>query len=152
MMEDCSLEMMLEQLKTQDLLDRKIIVLKDIVSYLEEPRIVSKIKGLARMINQGADATVMIVSNTLVIPKELEKFITILEMDYLTSEEIKDVILNFIRENELDDVSDSLVNELAVAFKGLTEFEINNLLALSYADDGELTRRDLRLIFDQNSK
>ena len=34
MMEDCSLEMMLEQLKTQDLLDRKIIVLKDIVSYL----------------------------------------------------------------------------------------------------------------------
>ena len=152
MMEDCSLEMMLEQLKTQDLLDRKIIVLKDIVSYLEEPRIVSKIKGLARMINQGADATVMIVSNTLVIPKELEKFITILEMDYLTSEEIKDVILNFIRENELDDVSDSLVNELAVAFKGLTEFEINNLLALSYADDGELTRRDLRLIFDQKQQ
>ena len=152
MMEDCSLEMMLEQLKTQDLLDRKIIVLKDIVSYLEEPRIVSKIKGLARMINQGADATVMIVSNTLVIPKELEKFITILDMDYLTSEEIKDVILNFIRENELDDVSDSLVNELAVAFKGLTEFEINNLLALSYADDGELTRRDLRLIFDQKQQ
>lgn len=152
MMEDCSLEMMLEQLKTLDLLDRKIIVLKDIVSYLEEPRIVSKIKGLARMINQGADATVMIVSNTLVIPKELEKFITILEMDYLTSEEIKDVILNFIRENELDDVSDSLVNELAVAFKGLTEFEINNLLALSYADDGELTRRDLRLIFDQKQQ
>ena len=94
----------------------------------------------------------MIVSNTLVIPKELEKFITILEMDYLTSEEIKDVILNFIRENELDDVSDSLVNELAVAFKGLTEFEINNLLALSYADDGELTRRDLRLIFDQKQQ
>ena len=44
------------------------------------------------------------------------------------------------------------MNELAVAFKGLTEFEINNLLALSYADDGELTRRDLRLIFDQKQQ
>ena len=42
-----------------------------------------------------------------------------------------------------------MVDELATAFKGLTEFEINNLLALSYADDGELTRRDLHLIFEQ---
>ena len=91
MLEDCTLEMMLDQLKDYDYLDRKIVLLKDIVPYLEEPRIVSKIKGIARMINQGADATIIIVSNTLVIPKELEKFITILEMDYLDTDEIKDV-------------------------------------------------------------
>lgn len=46
--EDCSFENMLEQLKTVDLLEGKIIVLKDIVSYLEDSKIVSKIKGLAR--------------------------------------------------------------------------------------------------------
>ena len=80
--EDCSLEHMIDQLKTIDLLDRKIILLKDISAYLEESKIVSKIKGLARMINQGADATVIIVSSVLVIPKDLEKYITILEMDY----------------------------------------------------------------------
>lgn len=39
-----------------------------------------------------------------------------------------------------------------MAFKGLTEFEITNLLALSYADDGALTRKDLRLIFDQKQQ
>lgn len=152
MMEDCTLEMMLDQLKSQDMLERKIIVLKDVVPYFEENRIVSKIKGLARMINQGADATIIIVSNIVVIPKELEKFITILELDYLTSKEIENVILKFIQENDLDVVKDSLVEELATAFKGLTEFEINNLLALSYADDGELTRRDLQLIFDQKQQ
>ena len=152
MIEDCTLEMMLDQLKDYDYLDRKIILLKDIVPYLEEPRIVSKIKGIARMINQGTDATIVIVSNILVVPKELEKFITILEMDYLSTEEIKDVILKFIENNELDDVKDSLIEEMAVAFKGLTEFEINNLLALSYADDGELTKKDLRLIFDQKQQ
>jgi hypothetical protein len=105
--------------------------LKDVVAYLDEPRIVSKIKGLARMINQGVDATIIIISNTLVIPKELEKYITILEMDYLSSEEIKNVITKFIEVNELDAVQDSLIEELAVAFKGLTEFEINNLLAFN---------------------
>ena len=152
MTEDCTLEMMLDQLKTQEMLDRKIILLKDVNAYLDDSKIVSKIKGLARMINQGTDATVIIISNILVIPKELEKFITILEMDYLNSDEIKQIILKFIKDYELDAVKDSLIDELAVAFKGLTEFEVNNLLALSYADDGELTRRDLRLIFDQKQQ
>ena len=152
MMEDCTLEELLDQLKTMVLLDRKLIALKDITAYLDEPRIVSKIKGIARLINQGADANVIIVSTTLVIPKELEKYITILEMDYLNTDEIKGIIRSFINENSIENISDSLIDELATAFKGLTEFEINNLLALSYADDGELTRRDLHLIFEQKQQ
>ena len=92
MMEDCTLEGLLDQLKTMELLDRKLIVLKDITAYLDEPRIVSKIKGIARLINQGADANVIIVSTTLVIPRELEKYITILEMDYINKDEIKGII------------------------------------------------------------
>lgn len=153
MIEGCSLETMLDQLKIPTLLDRKIILLKDITAYLEEPKIVSKIKGIARMINQGADAAVIIVSSILVIPKDLEKFITILEMDYLNTEEIKAIIRRFLKDNAISQVvEDSLIDELALAFKGLTEFEILNLLALSYADDGELTRRDLRLIFDQKQQ
>lgn len=152
MLEDCTLEMMLDQLKVKEMLDRKIILLKDINAYLEEPKIASKIKGIARIINQGADATIIIVSSTIIIPKELEKFITILEMDYLNSDEIKQIILQFIEENGLEVVNDELINEFALAFKGLTEFEIYNLLALSYADDGKLTRKDLRLIFDQKQQ
>lgn len=153
LMEDCSLEMMLDMLKSFDLLDRKTILLKDVVSYFEDAKIVSKIKGLARLINQGADATIIIVSSVLVIPKDLEKYITILEMDYLNTDEIKKIIEDFIQENlGIRDVNERLIDEFAVAFKGLTEFEILNLLALSYADDGELTKRDLRLIFDQKQQ
>ena len=150
--EDCSFERMLDQLKVPDLLDRKILIFKDITPYLDEPRIVSKIKGLARMINQGVDATVIIVSSVLVIPKDIEKYVTILEMDYLNTDEIKAVIHSFVKENLNQQVEEGLVEEFALAFKGLTEFEILNLLALSYADDGELTRKDLRLIFDQKQQ
>lgn len=150
--EDCSFERMIDQLKVPDLLDRKILIFKDITPYLDEPRIVSKIKGLARMINQGVDATVIIVSSVLVIPKDIEKYVTILEMDYLNTEEIKAVIHSFVKENLNQQVEEGLVEEFALAFKGLTEFEILNLLALSYADDGELTRKDLRLIFDQKQQ
>lgn len=150
--EDVTLERMLDENKLPEMLDRKILLLKDITAYLDDPKIVSKIKGIARLINQGADATVFIIANTLVIPKELEKYITILEMDYLSTEEIKQVIKGFISRNGLRDIKDSLMEEFAQAFKGLTEFEIDNLLALSYADDGELTRQDLRLIFDQKQQ
>lgn len=150
--EDCSLEIMLDQLKTPDLLDRKILIFKDITSYLDEPRIVSKVKGLARMINQGVDATVIIVSSVLVIPKDIEKYVTILEMDYLNTDEIKTIIRVFVKDNLNHQVDEKLIEEFAFAFKGLTEFEILNLLALSYADDGDLTRKDLRLIFDQKQQ
>ena len=150
--EDCSLEMMLEQLKMPDLLDRKTILLKDISSYLEEPRIASKIKGLARMINQGVDATIIIISSELIIPKEIEKYVTIMEMDYLNDEEIKSIINEFVKENINQTVDKNLIDEFALAFKGLTEFEILNLLALSYSDDGELSRKDLKLIFDQKQQ
>ena len=150
--EDCTLERMLDQLKTPDLLDRKILIFKDITSYLDETRIVSKVKGLARMINQGVDATVIIVSSVLVIPKDIEKYVTILEMDYLNTDEIKTIIRGFVKDNLNQQVDEKLIEEFALAFKGLTEFEILNLLALSYADDGDLTRKDLRLIFDQKQQ
>ena len=150
--EDCSLERMLDQLKTPDLLDRKILIFKDITSYLDDPRIVSKVKGLARMVNQGVDATVIIVSSVLVIPKDIEKYVTILEMDYLNTDEIKTIIRGFVKDNLNQQVDEKLIEEFALAFKGLTEFEILNLLALSYDDDGDLTRKDLRLIFDQKQQ
>ena len=150
--EDFDLDSTLNQFKLRDMLDRKILVLKDIHSYLEEPQVVSKLKGIARMINQGVDATIIIVSNILVIPKELEKFITILELDYLDDAEIRAVIHRFLKDNEITGVKESMIEEFSVAFKGLTEFEINNLLALSYADDGDLSRKDLRLIFDQKQQ
>ena len=152
MQEDCSLEMLLNQMKDRELLDRKIILLKDIVPYLDDSKIISKIKGIARMICNGVEATIIMVSNIVVIPKELEKFITILEMDYLESDEIKQIILKFIKDNHMKEIKDSLLDEMALALKGLTEFEINNLLALAYADDGELSRGDLHLIFDQKQQ
>lgn len=152
MIEDYTLENMLDQLKFEEMLDRKIILLKDTNTYLNDSKIVSKIKGLAKMINKGVDATIIIISNVLIIPKELEKFITILEMDYLSTDEIKQIILNVIEDNDFGDVKESLVNEFAIAFKGLTEFEICNLLALAYAEDGELAQNDLKLIFDQKQQ
>lgn len=149
--EDYTIEMVLGEIKDKWMLDKKIILLRDMGTYLNNPIIVSKLKGLARMINQGIEATIIIISDVLVIPRELEKFITILELDYVDSDEIMQLIIDFMNERNLI-INMKLVEELAIAFKGLTEFEINNLLALAYVKDGELNRSDLKLIFEQKQQ
>jgi ATPases of the AAA+ class len=133
-------------------LDRKLLVLKDINLYLESDKIVALLKDLAIQINNGLDASIVMVSSVLTIPKVLEKYITVLEMDYLEPAEIKKVIGDFTEIHCLEPVANNLMEEMAVAFKGLSEFEINNILALAYAEDGELTRKDLSLIFDQKQQ
>lgn len=150
--EDCSFEMMLDLNKSVDLLDGKMLVLKDVTPYLEDARIAAKIKGLARQIHAGADAAILIVSESIVIPRKLEKYITILEMDYLSVEEIAEVIEEFIASSGIPPVSRDFLDEMAMAFKGLTEFEICNLIALAYASSGKLTRKDLKLIFEQKQQ
>ena len=111
----------------RDELERKIIVLKDIQSCINTPEIVAKIRTMANLINQGTDATVIIISAIVIIPPELEKFVTVLEMDYLTVKEIKALIIRFIEENQFTAIKDTLLDEFALAFKGLSEFEICNL-------------------------
>lgn len=151
-LDNYSLENTLEILKTDNELDRKLLVIKDIHSQLDDANIVAKIKGIANKINEGLDACIIMVSSVLNIPKELEKYITVLEMDFVSSEHIVKIIKNFIEENSLYSINPELLEEMSIAFKGLSEFEINNLLALAYADDGELTRKDLALIFDQKQQ
>ncbi len=147
-----SLESALEILKTDNELDRKLLVIKDVHSQLDDANIVAKIKGIANKINEGLDACIIMVSSVLNIPKELEKYITVLEMDFMSSEHIREIIKIFIEENSMHSINPELLEDMSIAFKGLSEFEINNILALAYADDGELSRKDLTLIFDQKQQ
>ncbi|GIW48840.1 MAG: hypothetical protein KatS3mg079_316 [Caloramator sp.] len=151
-MDNSSLENTLNLLKRDEELEGKLLVLKDINSKLNDSEIVAVLKGIANKIYNGLDSTIIIVSYTLNIPKELEKYITILELDNLSIQDIKEVILNFLEVNDIPHISDKLLEEMAIAFRGLSEFEIINILSLAYADDGDLSKADLSLIFDQKQQ
>lgn len=147
---DPSLQGTLQFLLKGNELDGAILVLKDTTSLLENPEIIALLKNIACRISSGSIETNVIIESAIkVIPKELEPYITMLEMDYLTTEDIKTIIHEFIDYNNVDSVRDELLEEMAISFKGLSQFEIENILALAYADDGELTKKDLSLIFEQ---
>lgn len=133
-------------------LDRSIFIIKDAHVVLENEDVKAALKELAVRINEGLDSCIVLISSVVTIPVELEKYITILESDYLGFEEIRKIIRKFAADNGLKDLNASLLDELAVALKGLSEYEILNFLALALADDGELTRKDLSLIFEQKKQ
>ena len=133
-------------------LERTIFIIKDAHIVLENSQVIALLKEIANKISAGCDCCVILVSPVIKIPVELEKYITILENDYLSYEDICQIIKNFVEEYELTELTPKLLEDLAIAFKGLSEFEILNLLALAVADDGELTRKDLSLIFEQKKQ
>lgn len=133
-------------------LNRSILVLKDAHLILENPRNVLLLKEIAKKISSGCDSCIFLLSPVIKIPVELEKYITILESDYQSYDEICEIINNFVAENELPELNPKLLEDLAISFKGLSEFEILNLLALAVVDDGELTHKNLSLIFEQKKQ
>ena len=150
-MDDKSLAETLRMLASDSELERKFLVIKDAHLYLDDPLVITCLKEIALKISNGMDSTVIIVSSVLKLPKELEKFVTILEMDYPDQDEIKKQVLAFAKEQE-SSVSEDLLEQLSMTLKGLTEFEIDNLLASAYGNDGMLSRDDLKLIFEQKQQ
>ena len=154
MREDRTIEQLL-QIKAADSseLERTLFVVKDAHMVFDNKNNIAALKEIALQIGKGLDCSVILMSPILIIPPELEKYITILEMDTYTDKGIRDLIDSFTQECGIT-VHPALLEEMAVAFKGLSEFEIRNIISLSRATsaNGELTRRVLSLIFEQKQQ
>ena len=132
---------------------RKVIMIKDIASYLENPEIVALFKNACLQIETGELDTVFVfISSILKVPKELEKYITVLQEEYLTEEEIKKEILDFIQENSIGNVYDKTLEQMSLAFKGLSILEIDTILSLAFSQEGELNDSALRLVMEQKKQ
>lgn len=148
------LEGSLQFLKEEDVLENNILVIKDVHFYFNanNPRIIGMIKKIANKILNGLDATIIIVSSVVSIPIELEKYTTVVNIEHLNNEEIRNIILKFIDEYNIQPIVKVLLDDMVLAFKGLSEYEIINILSLAYAVDGCFTRADLKLINEQKQQ
>lgn len=153
--EKWSLEHTLSNFKRGNELNRSLLVIKDADEQLRTDRVTALLKEIARKIRKedgGIDATVIIISSILQIPQTLEKLITIMELDLPNEKEIRSIVDKFVKDYEIPSVYSGLLDEMSTAFKGLSEFEIEDLLRLAVSQDGELTRKALHLILDQKQQ
>ena len=136
----------------EEAFEEKIIVLKDIHPYLEDPQVIALLKKFALESLNGLGCNVVIVSPVCVIPKEIESYVTILELDPVSEAEIRQIILSFIDEQGITKPTNEFLNELVNSFKGLSDTEIQNILALAITGNGELYKSDLELVFEQKQQ
>lgn len=129
------------------------IVLKDVHNQLDDPAVISLLKYIAErnLYNDEYSASIFIVSSKLHIPEELEDLITVFEIPLPDDSEIRNIILEFAQDLDID-IAEDVLNEITISFKGLNEFQIKQILNLAYQEGGCLDFDDKQLIFREKEQ
>lgn len=111
------------------LLEKVFLVLKDIDNELENPEVLAMIKKIAEMdvYNLDYNLAIIIVSQNIQVPKELENYISIVEIPRLDKNEIEDYIKEVANERNIKINQDDL-GEIAISLKGLSKWYITQIL------------------------
>jgi len=138
--------------------DEVFLVLKDVHGYLEKAhpehqKIVALLKKVTLQIlsDDDAFATIIIVAPVLNIPIELEKYITMVEVDLPDSQEINLLIQQYLDgyEQELDAEELGLLSN---HLKGLSAHEINMILNLNMQKNGDIGYESSRSLIAEEKK
>ncbi|MEA1969770.1 MAG: AAA family ATPase [Thermodesulfobacteriota bacterium] len=129
------------------------LVLKDIHEQLNRSNVIAHLKSIALRTIYTDDyyVTVFIVSTRLEIPRELEKLITLFDLPLPKSDEIKALLDTYCRDLKIE-IDDTDKYELTASLKGLTPFEIRQILNLAYQQRGALNRDDKDLILREKEQ
>ena len=152
-MRECDLEQFLKLTMDDGFDQNTFIILKDVHGELNSPKIVSLLKRIAEnnLYNDNYNATVFILSEVMVIPRELENYITIFDIPLPSTNEILTIIEDFISDMDIT-VEQDTIDEIALSFKGLNEFQIKQILNLAYQDGGCIDRDDKLLILKEKEQ
>ena len=152
-MRECDLYNFLNLVKDDGYEHPMFIVMKDIHTQLDNPEVVSVLKYISErnLYNESYNASIFIVSSKLCIPEELEDLITVFDIPLPTDTEIKNIMAEFIEDLGIC-VSEDVVGEISLSFKGLNEFQIKQILNLAYQDGGCLEFDDKQLILSQKEQ
>ena len=133
---------------------RYLVVLKEVHNLLDDPQVYSTLQTIAQRVKEADedpthqnkyDVTIVIVDSKLVIPHELEKLITLVDVKLPSEEDIK-AIVKEMAETNMAYIDDGFMPELVMALKGLSEFEIRQIVNLAIATTGQLSDDCLDLI------
>jgi len=138
---------------------KAFLVLKDIHHYLRNgdsrynPEIIAHIKSIAQrtMFRDDVYTTIFLVCSELEIPAELEKMITVFDIPLPDNIEIERIITDYAKDFQIP-LTDEVLNELVVSFKGLSNFEIRQILNLAYQQSGTIDAKDKELILQEKEQ
>ncbi len=150
---ECDLENFLKLALDYGFEKNTFIILRDIHGELKNPKIIALLKMIAEknLYLDNYNATIFIISEVTVIPRELENFITVFDVPLPAINEIHDLVSDFIRDLKIN-VDEDAINDITLSFKGLNEFQIKQILNLAYQNGGCIDKDDKELILREKEQ
>jgi ATP-dependent 26S proteasome regulatory subunit len=123
-------------------------VLRDIQDEIETPKVKSLLQMIAqrKLYDLDFELTIIINSSVNLIPKEIEKYVSFLEIPFPSEEDIKDIIKEHVEINGYDAFDEKAIDTLMPSLKGLTLFEIDRMLDMAMSSGGTLKEEDKKMI------
>ena len=119
----------LDKLYSEGIKRNVFLLIKNTEEEMEDAKNIAYIKKIAetRYSSPDYNFTIIVVSETETVPKELEKFTSILDIPNMSKDEIEKYILKFSKDNNIK-VDEKDIGEVAISLKGLTKLEIDHVL------------------------
>ena len=119
----------LDTLYSEGIKTNAFLLIKNVEEEMKDAKNIAYIKKIAetRYSSPDYNFTIIIVSETETVPKELEKFTSILDIPNMSKDEIEKYILKFSNDNNIK-VDEKDIGEVAISLKGLTKLEIDHVL------------------------
>ncbi len=139
--------------RIEKLPDPSLVVLEDFHPFLSDPAVVRGLRELAHAL-KSTFTTVLLLSPSLVIPPEIEKEISVLDVPLPTYRDLFDLlkeIVEVVRKNGRArvELTREDADELVRAAQGLTLAEAESAFAKAIATDGRLSREDVPLVLEE---
>ncbi len=136
--------------------ERAVFIFKDLHAYLDDARVVRKLRDVAGHLRRSYKTLVML-GPVLKIPVELDKEITVLDVPLPDLAEMEEILVNFlnaVRANPAIDISmePSLLERVVKSCLGLTASEAENVLAKALVADKRFSLDDLPLIINEKKQ
>src|SRR5256886_10914386 len=133
--------------------EASLVVLKDFHPFFDNPAVVRAMRELAQDL-KSTYTTVIMLSPSMVIPTELEKEISVLDVPLPTFRDLlqllKEIVAVVRQGNKARvDLTREQAEQLIKAAQGLTLSEAENAFAKAIANDGVLDKDDIRLVLDE---
>ena len=119
----------LDTLYSEGIKTNVFLLIKNAEEEMKDAKNIAYIKKIAetRYSSPDYNFTIIIVSEAETVPKELEKFTSILDIPNMSKDEIETYILKFSNDNNIK-VDEKDIGEVAISLKGLTKLEIDHVL------------------------
>ena len=119
----------LDTLYSEGIKTNVFLLIKNAEEEMKDAKNIAYIKKIAetRYSSPDYNFTIIVVSEIETVPKELEKFTSILDIPNMSKDEIEKYILKFSKDNDIK-VDEKDIGEVAISLKGLTKLEIDHVL------------------------